>query len=92
MTDPLSPAPDALLAVNAAIEAMTATVAVALGLAQAGRRLDLAGLDQEIGTICAAALTLPADQGRGVRPALQSLLQAVDALSITLQASRTDPA
>ncbi|HYF08456.1 MAG TPA: hypothetical protein VD970_12605 [Acetobacteraceae bacterium] len=81
MTAPLSPAPDPALAVHAAAEAMLGTIAVARALVEAGRRVDLAGLDREIGTICVAALALPVTDGRQLRPALEALAQAVDGLA-----------
>lgn len=86
MTAPLSPAPDPVLAVRAATEAMLGTIAVARALVEGGRRVDLAGLDREIGTICAAALALPAAEGQQLRPTLETLAQAVDGLARLLRA------
>lgn len=68
----------------AALEAMSATLALAHGLVAAGRRVDLAGLDQEIGAICEAALALPEDDARALRPRLIAVRALVDELAAAL--------
>ena len=72
----------------AAVEGLAGQVAGALrlagALAQGGRRLDLAGLDQMIGRLCAQALDLPPDQGRAMRPLLLALLRDPDELGARL--------
>ncbi|HTN12128.1 MAG TPA: hypothetical protein VL154_14260 [Acetobacteraceae bacterium] len=60
------------------------TLRLAGALAQGGRRLDLAGLDQMVGRLCAQALDLPPAQGRRVRPRLIALLGELDALRVRL--------
>ena len=56
--------------VGALVEALLATLRLARVLAQSHRRIDLAGLDQEIGRLCAAALDLPPAEGQAMRPKL----------------------
>ena len=49
---------------QALAEQVQRTVAIARALAGSGRRVDLAGLDQAVGLLCAKTLDLPPDQGR----------------------------
>lgn len=74
--------------IAAAIEAMAATLATAHALVATGRRIDLAGLDGEIGRICAATLALPRPQTRLLRPMLLALEHELAALIATLVAQR----
>jgi hypothetical protein len=67
-------------ALIAAIEAMEGTLAVAGALAAERRRIDLAGLDAEIGRICAASLVVPRQAAPDIRARLQALLRAHDRL------------
>ncbi len=70
--------------VLAAAEALRATLVMARALSEAGRRIDLAGLDRETASLCAAAQLLPTESGQLVRPALESLLNEVQVLSLSL--------
>lgn len=86
---PLPSAPDTSDdARMAAVEGLAGKAVGALrlagALAQGGRRLDLAGLDQMVGRLCAQALDLPPAQGRMVRPLLLALLRELDALGVRL--------
>ena len=74
---PSSPSDRAAALARAAV----GTLQVARALAQSRRSIDLAGLDQEIGRLCAAALDLPAAQGRAMRPLLVDVLAELDALA-----------
>lgn len=56
------------------------TLQVSLTLAGAGRTIDLAGLDNWIGRLTAAALDLEPADGRRMRPVLAALLRSLDAL------------
>jgi hypothetical protein len=67
-------------ALIAAIEAMEGTLAVAEALAAGRRRIDLAGLEAEIGRICAASLAAPRKAAPDIRARLQALLRAHDRL------------
>ncbi|WP_426956966.1 hypothetical protein [Muricoccus radiodurans] len=73
---------DGVLAAAASMQGM---LSVAAGLAGAGRALDLTGLDKEMTALCSAAMLLPADQGRAVRPALIGLLSQIDSLTEQLR-------
>lgn len=68
----------------AAIEAMEATIAVADALATGLRRIDLAGLEDEVGRICAASLATPRSVAPAVRARLEGLLRRIDQLKASL--------
>lgn len=59
---------------------------MARALAASGRRIDVAGLEDPVGLLCAKSLDLPPSQGRQMRIVLVTLLQEVDALSETIRA------
>jgi hypothetical protein len=80
----------ALLDVRACTEQFSRTLAIAHSLVAAEQPVDLAGLDREMGFICARALDLPPEQGRGVRSDLIGLRLELDALSSAL-AARAPP-
>ncbi len=84
---PLAPFPASLDAGIAALEGM---LRVALALAQAARPIDLAGLDQRVGRVCAQALDLPPAEGRALRPRLAGLLAGIEALAAQLAAAAGD--
>jgi len=65
---------------------------LARALAEAGRPLDLGGLQDLAGRACAAALDLPPDQGRATRPVLVAVLAEVDALTAACRAARREVA
>ena len=71
--------------VRAGATCLRRTTALARTLAAAGRPIDLAGLDGQIGLVCARALDLPPEEGRIVRGDLQALLAEVDALTASLR-------
>lgn len=56
------------------------TVELASGLRAKGRRIDVTGLDQTVGLLCAKALDLPPGQGRAARPGLIAVLAEIVAL------------
>jgi len=74
----------AMMSACAAANGVAATVRVAAALAMSGRQLDLAGLDGEIGKLCAGMLDLPPDQGRAVRQRLVDLLAELDRLAAAI--------
>jgi hypothetical protein len=56
---------------------------LARAMLEASRTVDLTGLDDGIGRLCAAALDLPPAEGRQLRPTLEALrceLERLDAL------------
>ncbi len=87
-TDPPSPSQRA----TALAEALVGTLRVAHALAQARRSVDLAGLDQDIGRLCAAALDLPTAEGQAMRGTLATVQAELDALSACLAALAEDEA
>ena len=71
--------------VRAFADELTRTVGVARALVEAGRVIDLVGLDGQIGLLCAKSLDLQPDEGRRMRPRLIVLAASVEALSNALQ-------
>ncbi len=78
---------DAQAQVKALAEQARRTVSVARGLLDAGRRVDLAGLDRGVGLLCAKALDLPPNQGRITRGELIQLAADLDALEQAMRSS-----
>ena len=76
---------------RAAIEEMRGTLAVARALVQAGRQVDLTGLDAGAAALCAAISMLPVEAARPMLPALVALLAEVDSLNAALSAPRSQP-
>jgi len=73
--------------VRAGACALRRTAALARAFAEAGRPIDLAGLDGQVGLVCARALDLPPEEGREMRAELRALLAEIDALADTLRVS-----
>ena len=61
------------------------TLGVAHALAKRGRQLDLAGIEDGIGILCAQTLDLPNADARCMLPVLREVLSQLDSLSATLQ-------
>ena len=61
-------------------EGITATLRTARGLADANRPIDLAGLDNMVGALCAQVLDLPLEDGRPFRAVLLGLDQELELL------------
>ena len=85
------PSPDPLMqfsnftSVLARIDGIRATLEIARALSQAGRRLDLGGIDHEIGALCASVLDLDPAQGDRIRPLLCSLQGDLQVLEYAVQ-------
>jgi len=73
-------------AVRALAEQLTCMIDVSRGLVEAGRAIDLTGLDRQVGLLCAKSLDLPPDEGRRVRPRLLALSGSIEALSRAMAA------
>ncbi len=73
-------------AVRALAEELTKIIEVARTLVDAGRAIDLAGLDSQVGLLCAKTLDLLPDDGHRARPRLITLSGSVEALSRALVA------
>lgn len=71
-------------ALFAAIEAMEGTLSVAEALLAGRRGIDLAGLEGEMGRLCAAALLAPAEAVPALRTRLEALRRAIDRLEAGL--------
>src|SRR6476469_6006414 len=77
-------------AVRALSDELTNIVGVARALVEAGRDVDLAGLDRQVGLLCARTLDLPPDEGRSLRPRLIALSGTVETL-LRAMAARDPP-
>lgn len=82
-----SAAPTPTQAVGAAIAALDGTLAVARALVEAGRRIDLEGLDRDAATLCAAVMALDDAQARLLRPELEALRAQVEGLAATMRST-----
>jgi hypothetical protein len=60
------------------------TLGVARALVESGRRIDLAGLDNQVGLLCARMLDLEPDEGRIARVELIRLRADLDLLAAEL--------
>ncbi len=78
-------------AVRALAEELTKMIGIAHALVDAGRTIDLAGLDSQVGLLCAKTLDLPPEDGRRARPRLIALSGSVEALSRALLARASPP-
>ena len=75
---------DPLHAAETLARTLTGTVRLARAMTEARRPVDLAGLDDKVGLLCAKALDLPPEQGRDFRPVLAALLVDLTALHAVL--------
>lgn len=78
-------------AFNAAACAVSDMLAVAHALLTADRRLDLAGLDDAVGALCAKALDMPREMGARARPMLIAVLARLDYLIAAAREQVLDP-
>jgi hypothetical protein len=70
----------AIDAVRALSAELTKMVEVARALVEAGRAIDLTGIDSQVGLLCAKSLDLPTGDGRRIRPRLIALFGSIEAL------------
>ena len=85
------PQPDTRIAwVRDYAGSLARTLSLARALVEAGRRIDLTGLDSQVGLLCARALDLDPEDGRSVRSHLIALRSEIDALAVLL--ARSPPA
>lgn len=85
--DDLPRAPKPVEVIGAAIASFDGTIAVARALVETGRRIDLAGLDQEAAALVAAIMALEPEDARRLRPAVETLRAHVDGLAAKLHAA-----
>jgi hypothetical protein len=74
----------AIDAVRALSEELTKMVGIARALVEAGRAIDLTGIDGQVGLLCAKSLDLPPDDGRRIRPRLIALFGSMEGLARTI--------
>jgi hypothetical protein len=80
----LLPDPNRLAATQRLAQALDGVLRVAEGLVRARRRVDLRGLDDTVGRLCAYCLDLPPEHGRTLRPQLQHVLRRAESLEAAL--------
>ncbi len=68
----------------AAIQSLQDTITMARALVQAGRRIDLTGLDADAAVLCTAIGLLAPERSQGLRQSLEELVRDVDALTAAL--------
>ncbi len=78
--------PSPTAAVEAAIATLDGTLAMARALVEAGRRIELDGLENDAAALCAALMLLSPEAARELRPALIGLRRQVDELATSLAA------
>jgi hypothetical protein len=78
---PHGTSPDRLLILA---ERLTRTISVARALIAAGRTVDLSGLEDGIGLLCAKTLDLQMHESRHMLPALLELMAQIDGFSLKL--------
>jgi hypothetical protein len=78
--------PSPTAAVEAAIATLDGTLAIARALVEAGRRIELDGLENDAAALCAALMLLSPEAARELRPALIGLRRQVDELASSLAA------
>ncbi len=66
-------------------EAARGVLRMAASLVAAGRVVDLAGLQDSVGRVCAGCLDLSPEQGRAMRPMLIGLAQEVERLDTLMR-------
>jgi hypothetical protein len=72
-------------AAHASLRRLSASIAVANGLASSGRAIDLVGLEAVTGLFCAQVLDLEPAEGSALRPAIAALNDTVGVLIATLK-------
>jgi hypothetical protein len=71
--------------VNELATRVSRTLGVARALAERGRQLDLAGIEDGIGVLCAQTLDLPTADARCMLPVLREVLAQLDCLAAALR-------
>jgi hypothetical protein len=86
--DPAQPAPgdDRVRAANDMADALLGLLRVAGALSGNGHSFDLAGLEIDLGRLCAYALDLPPEHGRLFRYRLNEIVAELDALTALMEA------
>ena len=72
-------------AAHVSLNRLQVTLALASSLANAGRVVDLSGLEADTSLLCAQVLDLPPSEGQALRPALLAVHTSVARLIASLQ-------
>jgi hypothetical protein len=87
--DPWSPPPyDPVAQIVALAEQVSRMLAIAGALAASRRRVDLDGLQNNVGLLCARALDLPPQEAGLARAEMIRLVAGLDALTATMRGQR----
>jgi hypothetical protein len=87
--DPWSPPPyDPVTQIGALAEQVSRMLAIAGALAASRRRVDLDGLQNNVGLLCARALDLPPQEAGLARAEMIRLVAGLDALTATMRGQR----
>ncbi len=79
--------PERAATLDARIASLTGALRVAQTLVQAGRAIDLRGLREQVGVLCAQALDLSPEAGGRAVPGLEALGVALAGLEAALRAA-----
>ena len=71
---------------------LSQTIGIARALAQNGRTVDLTGLDDGIGMLCAQTLDLDVHESRALLPLLADMLLQVNTLTAAIHSAQAMPA
>jgi|GEM_PF-3218582 len=85
---PETEAPEVSPRLTILAERLARTIGVARALAQRGRTVDLNGIQDGVGMLCAQTLDLPLSHGRLMLPMLRDVVTQVDALMAVLQTGK----
>lgn len=75
---------DAALVAEDMVESVRMMLGITAALIDSGRRVDLAGLDDECSRLCTGILALPLAEGGRLRPQLETLRDQLDHLHASL--------
>jgi len=81
---PQPPSGNDVAAIEAELLKIETLIATAVRLLDEGRVVELSALQERTKRVCDAALALPRDQSRPLIPAMEGLLNALDALTANL--------
>jgi hypothetical protein len=71
--------------VTALADRLTRTLGIACALTESGRRVDLSGIEDGVGLLCAQTLDLPRGLAHDMVPVLREVLTRVDRLTRLLE-------
>jgi hypothetical protein len=70
-----------MAALQTLADRLTRTVSIARALVESGRAVDLAGLEDGVGLLCAKTLDMPIPESREMLPAMLELRAQIDSLA-----------